>query len=234
MASVVTVNDVLGGRVGLDLTCLDRIYLNGYVPTLQVAGQVFTFLTRHLGKPIASPAVFERIGDRFRRAMAAFAKANAIPVVRFGKNDRKIDVMRPYQDRLAAAGRCGVAAIGVAQEYQSVWTGYQRDGGGDLPRFTFVKATRRVSCYYVYVVDEQFGPGFVRSVRTSPTRSRCGSMATSGPNARPGTPGSISPNCPTGSPPAPTRWRCRPSATGLARPRSTRSVTAGSTHCPPH
>lgn len=161
MGSVVTVNDILDGHVGLDLECLDRIYLNGYIPTLQVGGQVFTFLTRHLGKPIASPAVFEQIGTRFRAAVAAFAKANDIPVVRFGKDDRKIDVMRPYQDRLAAAGGCGVAAIGVAQEFQSVWTGYQRDGG-DVPRFSFVKATRRVSCYYFYVVDEQFGPGFVK------------------------------------------------------------------------
>ena len=162
MAAVVTVNDLLDGHVGLELECLDRIYLNGYVPALQVSGQVFTFLTRHLGKPIASPAVFEQIGNRFRRAMTAFAQANDIPVIRFGKDDRKIDVMRPYQDRLAAAGLCGVAAIGVAQEYQKVWTGYPRQTSGDLPGFSFVMATRRVSCYYVYVVDGQFGPGFVK------------------------------------------------------------------------
>jgi hypothetical protein len=31
---VVTVNDVLDGHVGLDLECFDRIYLNGWVPTL--------------------------------------------------------------------------------------------------------------------------------------------------------------------------------------------------------
>jgi len=31
-------SDVLQGQVGLDVTCLDRIYLNGYVPNLQVAG----------------------------------------------------------------------------------------------------------------------------------------------------------------------------------------------------
>jgi hypothetical protein len=161
VAAVVTLTDVLDGHVVLDLECLDRIYLNGYVPTLQVGGQVFTFLTRHLGKPIASPAVFEQMGNRFRRDMAAFVKAQQIPVVRFGKDDRKIDVMRPYQNRLAAAGRCGVAAIGVAQEYQSVWTGNQRCGG-DLPRFSFVKSIRRVTCYYVYVVDEQFGPGFIK------------------------------------------------------------------------
>ncbi len=58
----VTVNDILGGHVGLDLECLDRIYLNGYVPNLQVGGQVVSFLTAHLGFPIPSPAIFDQIG----------------------------------------------------------------------------------------------------------------------------------------------------------------------------
>jgi len=35
-----TVNDVLDGHVALDLECLDRIYLNAYVPNLQVDGQI--------------------------------------------------------------------------------------------------------------------------------------------------------------------------------------------------
>lgn len=135
-ASVVTMNDVLDGQVGLDIECLDRIYLNGYVPNLQVGGQVFTFLTKHLGKPIASPAVFEQMGERFRRAVARFARDNDIAVVRFTKNNRKIAVMRPYQDRLAAQGRRGVAAIGIAQEYAPVWTAYQRECAGDLPQFS--------------------------------------------------------------------------------------------------
>ena len=55
MQRPVTVNDLLDGRVGLDIECLDRIYLNGYVANLQVSGQVVSFLTRHLGYPIASP-----------------------------------------------------------------------------------------------------------------------------------------------------------------------------------
>jgi hypothetical protein len=33
---VVTVNDMLDGHVTLDVECLDRVYQNGYVPTLQV------------------------------------------------------------------------------------------------------------------------------------------------------------------------------------------------------
>ena len=51
MAAVVTVNDVLDGHVDLDVECLDRIYLNGYVPNLQVAGQVVSFMTAHPVRP---------------------------------------------------------------------------------------------------------------------------------------------------------------------------------------
>jgi len=162
MAAAVTVNELLDGHVGLSLECLDRIYLNGYVPNLQTSGQVATFLTQHLGKPIPSPAIFEQIGTRFRRQVAAFAKTGQIPVVRFDKDDRKVEVMRPYLDRLAVAGTSGVAAIGVAQEYAPVWTGYPRETASGLPHFTFAKATRRVMCFYFYLWDEQFGPGFVK------------------------------------------------------------------------
>jgi len=62
MDAVVTVNDVLDGHVGLDMECLDRIYLNGYVPNLQVGAQVASFMTAHLGYPIPSPAIMDKIG----------------------------------------------------------------------------------------------------------------------------------------------------------------------------
>jgi hypothetical protein len=103
----VTVNDILDGHVVLDLEAFDRIYLNGYVPNLQVGGQVVNFLTRHLGFPIPSPALLEKIGTRFRQAVFGFAEANDIPVLRFAKGQRKLEVMRPYLDRLARAGRTG-------------------------------------------------------------------------------------------------------------------------------
>ncbi|MGH3997459.1 MAG: hypothetical protein ACRDTJ_08355 [Pseudonocardiaceae bacterium] len=120
---VVGVNDILEGYVGLDLECFDRVYLNGWVPNLQVPGQVVSFLTRHLGFPIPSPAILERIGLRFRRAVAEFARDNDIPVVRFARGERKLEVMRPHLARLAGLGRSGVAAFGVAQEFQRVFTG---------------------------------------------------------------------------------------------------------------
>jgi hypothetical protein len=147
MAAIATINDVLDGHVELDLECLDRIYLNGYVPNLQVGGQVVSFLTAHLGNPIPSPAILEKIGIAFRRAVDRFASDNRIPVVRFGKNDRKIDVMRPYLARQAATGRAGVAAIGVAQEFAPVFTATKKQRDKTV-WFSFAVSQRRVSCYY--------------------------------------------------------------------------------------
>ena len=161
MAAVLTVNDVLDGHVVLDVECLDRIYLNGYVPNLQVGGQVVSFLTQHLGNPIPSPAVLEKIGTAFRRAVASFAEDNRIPVVRFGKNDRKIDVMRPYLARQAATGRSGVAAIGIAQEFAPVFTSTKKQRGKTV-WFSFAISQRRVTCYYFYLCDDDFGPAFVK------------------------------------------------------------------------
>ena len=198
---VVTVNDILDGHVGLDLECFDRIYLNGWVPTLQVPGQVVSFLTRHLGFPIPSPVILERIGLRFRREVKEFAEANDIPVVRFAKGDRKLDVMRSHLDRLAREGWTGVAAIGVAQEFQRVFTGttYHSDpDGGGVPRFGYAKADRRVTAYYFYLVDEVFGPAFVKVCAYFPYPIKNGSTDTSTPNAPPPPRGSASPSWTTG------------------------------------
>jgi hypothetical protein len=149
MSHVVTVPELLDGHVVLDIECLDRVYLNGYVPSLQAGGQVVGFLHDHLGMKIASPAVFEQIGTRFRRAVARFAENNDIPMIKFGKGTRKIDVMRPLLDRAARAGRSKVVAIGWAQEFQHVWEARKRGTDPSRPpQFSFAIAERRVTCYY--------------------------------------------------------------------------------------
>ncbi len=150
-ARVVTVNDVLEGHVALDLQCLDRIYLNAYVPKLQSSAQVVAFLSGHLGYPFPSPALFNQIGQRFRRAVASFAETNDIPWVKFGKDDvgGKLELMRPHLVRQAATGVSGVAAIGVAQEFQRVWTAYERQTSTGAVQWWFTKADRRVTCYYL-------------------------------------------------------------------------------------
>jgi hypothetical protein len=111
MASVININDVLEGHVSLELDCVDRIYMNAYVPKLQVSGQVVTFLTEHLGFPIPSPVLLEKIGNRFRREVKAFAAERRVPVLQLKKpdrtrwDDRKLDHVRPYLDAAEAEGR---------------------------------------------------------------------------------------------------------------------------------
>jgi hypothetical protein len=163
VSGVVTVNDVLDGHTVLDVSCLDRLYLSGFVQKLQTPGGVVYFLREHLGMPIASPAVFEQIGVRFREGMRRYAEDNHIPVVRFRREDRKAGVMRPSLDQAVRSGRSQVAAIGVAQEFAVVWTARKRDTDPDTaPQFSFTQEQRWVTVFYVSVWDEDFGPAFIK------------------------------------------------------------------------
>jgi hypothetical protein len=165
VAEAVNINDVLDGHVGLDIECLDRVYLNGYVPTLQVGGQVVTYLTKHLGNSIPSPALFKPIGDRFRDAVRTFAETNGIPMLRLNTpdrsrwDDRKVDHVQTYAEN---ATEPGVVAIVVAQEVQRVFMGYTRPSLTGAPQFSFDKADRRVTVYYFYILDAAFGLGFIK------------------------------------------------------------------------
>ena len=168
MVSVTNINEVLEGHVSLEVECVDRLYLNAYVPGLQVGGQVVRFLTGHLGHPVPSPALFAQIGNRFRREVKCFADEQGIPVLRLKKpdrrrwDDRKLDHVRPYLERAEREGRFGVVAIVAAQEFQWVFEGRNRSDTPGLVRFGFEKAERRVSVYYFYVHDPEFGPGFIK------------------------------------------------------------------------
>ena len=158
----VSISEVLDGHVQLDLDCLDRLYLHGYLARLQVGGQVVQFL-RHRGYPVPSPACLQQIGDAFRRRVASFAEANHIPVVPLKSSDRNIEVMKPYLARAAATGRSQVAAIGVAQEPQRVFIARKRGTDPSKPpQFSFDKKDRRVTVYYFYLWDQGFGPAFIK------------------------------------------------------------------------
>jgi hypothetical protein len=162
-AGVVTAADMVAGHVRLDISCLDRLYLNGYVAKLQTPGGVVWFFHEHRGKPIVSPALFEPIGEKFRREVKTWAQANGIPLIRFSAGERKADVMAPYLEAATAAGRSRVVAVGCAQEFQLVWTARKRDTDpGKPPQFSFTREQRRVSVFYVYIFDAQMGPGFIK------------------------------------------------------------------------
>ena len=51
------IETIIRDHVTLTIDRVDRLYLNGYVPTLQTSGQLSGFLQEHLGNPIPSPAL---------------------------------------------------------------------------------------------------------------------------------------------------------------------------------
>ena len=70
------------------------------------------------------------------------------------------DMVRPLW---AHARGPGVVAVGVAQEFQRVFTAHQRPTRDPAAKvFTFDKTDRRVTVYYFYVLDAEFGPGFIK------------------------------------------------------------------------
>src|SRR5437660_1419500 len=174
VASVVNINDVLDGHVALEVDCVDRLYLNAYVPKLQVGGQVVQFLVHHLGNPVPSPALFEKIGNRFRREVKAFAAEHRIPILQLKKpdrsrwDDRKLDHVRPYLDRAERTGRYGVVAIVACQEFQWVISARNRSKKPGVASLDFFKEQRRVGIYYFYILDPEFGPGFIKLCTYAP------------------------------------------------------------------
>jgi hypothetical protein len=229
---VVTVNELLDGQVVLDIECLDRIYLSGFVNSLQTPGGVIYFLHHHRGMPIASPAVFARIGDQFRRAVGSYAQANHLPVVKLKAADRNAEVMRPYLEKAAMSGRSQVAAVGVAQEPQIVRTARQRDTDpGKPPRFSFTKENRRVTACHFYLWDEDFGPAFIKICAYFPYPVKVWVNGHEWAKRQALRAGITFTELSNGSPPPAIRTACRPSATGCCPARSGCSSPGGWRGC---
>lgn len=158
-----TVADVLAEHVVFEVESIDRMYLNVYVPGLQYANGLVAYLRQQLGMPVASTAPLARITDAFAAAMHRFAATHQIPWVDFAKGQRKDDVMHEFLAGFVAAGRTqGVVFIGRAQEKTRLFrTEKRRDSDGHTYPW-IVSTTGFVNHFYVYCVDDDFGPFFLK------------------------------------------------------------------------
>jgi hypothetical protein len=155
-----TVADVLADHVVFEVECIDRMYCNVYVPQLQYAGGLLGYIQRQLGLPIASTAPLGKITDAFSGGMRHFAGDQQVPWVDFTKGQRKDDVMHEHLARFTAQE--GVLFIGRAQEKTGLFrTERRRDANGDSYPW-IVKTTGVVNQFYVYAVDTDFGPFFLK------------------------------------------------------------------------
>jgi hypothetical protein len=89
------VAEIITGHVTLDVQCVDRLYLNGYVPRLLTEGGVVAFLRHAGGTAVPSPALFGQITDRFKTRLRTWCERRGIPWIEFKKGERKDDVVQP-------------------------------------------------------------------------------------------------------------------------------------------
>ncbi|MCA1587066.1 MAG: hypothetical protein LC791_20620 [Acidobacteria bacterium] len=155
-----SVAEILTDHVTFELEAIDRMYLNGYVPSLQTGGGVVYFMKQHLGARVPSTMMVAPMSERFVAAMAHFAETEGVDLVTFKKGQRKDEVAQEY---LAAfQGDEGVLFIGKAQEKASVFrTEKRRDETGKTYPWIY-RSTTPVNHYYVYLLDRDFGPLFIK------------------------------------------------------------------------
>ena len=156
-----SVADVLSDHVTLEVECIDRMYLNLYVPKLQYEGGVVGFFRGHRGATFASSALMDPITKDFVANIHRFVKHEGVDLVTFEKGQRKDDVAHEYLADFD--GDEGVLFVGKAQEKTSTFRTEKRTNpltGRAYP--WIVRATALVNQYYFYCLDADFGPFFIK------------------------------------------------------------------------
>ncbi|MCY4112018.1 MAG: hypothetical protein OXF96_08775 [Chloroflexi bacterium] len=155
-----TAAEVLAEHTTLELECVDRMYLNVYVPALQTGAGAAHFFKRVRGNPVPSSALMAPMTRRFVAAIERFATREGVDLVRFERHERKDDRTRAYLREFS--GTEGVLYVGKAQEKARVLRTERREHPVFGPYPWLVSSTAMVNHYYVYIVDEDFGPLFVK------------------------------------------------------------------------
>jgi len=156
-----SVAEILREHVTLEVESIDRMYLNVYVPRLQTERGVVGFFRYHRGHPFASSALMDPISKAFIRGLEVFAARERVPLVTFTPRQRKDDVMAEHLARFTAPE--GILFIGKAQEKTRVFRTERRTNPLTGQRYPWiVPGTAMVNHYYVYAVDRDFGPFFLK------------------------------------------------------------------------
>jgi hypothetical protein len=151
--------DVLSDHVQFEVECIDRMFLNVWVPRLAYGGGVQGFFVGHRGHHYASTALMDPMTKAFIADIHGFITARGLELVSFGK-ERKDDVAQQFLARFT--GTEGVLFVGRAQEKAFVWRTQRRYSHDGAPYAWLVRSNAFVNYFYFYCVDEDFGPFFIK------------------------------------------------------------------------
>ena len=162
---------LLRDHVTLTCGCVDRFFLQGYVPKLQSVDQVCRFLRWQRHFPIPSSAAFGKIGDAYVKDVHRYATDHDVPVMYFKKGESKEEIARPLIDAAAQAGEGPkVVLVGIAQEKSSVWRSWPAKGQEKAahPHMEWGRQMAFVNHFYFYLWDPDWGPAFIKTNAYAP------------------------------------------------------------------
>ena len=161
MSAPRSVAEVLNEHVTLEVEGIDRMYLNVYVPGLQREQGVVNFFRFHRGNQFVSSALMDPISKEFVAALENYARRKKVPVIQFRKGQRKDDIAAEQRKKFKKAE--GVVFIGKAQEKTPVFrTERRRNEKTGVSYPWIVRSTAMVNHFYIYCVDRDFGPFFLK------------------------------------------------------------------------
>jgi hypothetical protein len=153
--------DVLEEHVTWELECIDRMYLNMYVPKLMFAGGIAWFFREHRGQPFVSSALMDPMSRNFVASIHRFIGDHGLDLVHFRKEQRKDDIAHGYL--VGHDGSEGVLFVGRAQEKTSVFRTQKRRNPHTGKTYPWlVEDTAMVNHFYFYGFDDDFGPFFIK------------------------------------------------------------------------
>lgn len=152
--------EILRDHVTLELEGIDRMYLNGYVPSLQTGAGFAYFVKEQLGYPIASTAMIAPMSRAFVDRIEQFVAQEGLDLVSFRKGERKDEVAQAYLR--AFEGAQGVLFVGKAQEKASVFRTEKRTNEAGVKYPWIIRSTALVNHYYFYILERDFGPLFIK------------------------------------------------------------------------
>src|SRR3979411_2209377 len=156
-----SVADILSHHVKLAVEGIDRMYLNIYVPKLQHEQGIVWFFREHRGLPVPSAAVMSPMSRNFVAKLESYAAQHELPLVQFRKGQRKDEVMAEHLRKFR--NEEGVVFVGKAQEKTPVFRTEKRRNPKTGQAYPWiVKSTAMVNRYYIYAVDRDFGPFFLK------------------------------------------------------------------------
>jgi len=152
---------ILNDHVKLSVEGIDRMYLNVYVPWLQTEQGIVRFFRNHRGQPLPSAALMTPMSRRFVAALDGFVAKHGLALVQFRKGQRKDEVMAEHLRKFRKDE--GVVFVGKAQEKTPVFRTEKRRNPKTGQAYPWiVKSTAMVNHYYIYAVDRDFGPFFLK------------------------------------------------------------------------